>query len=52
MSRLELAYLLVALLIGGATAIVVLSYRYSRYLRAVRHGARNRAPVWRPFWMN
>ncbi len=52
MSRLELAYLLIALLVGAMTTMAVLSYRYVQYQRAIRHGRRDHRPVWQPFWMN
>jgi len=51
MTRLEIAYALVALLLATAAAVWILSYRFSRYQRALRHGQRDAAPVWHPFWM-
>jgi len=51
MTRLDFAYLLAALLIGAVIVVVILSRRFSRYQRAIRHGQRDAAPVWRPFWM-
>jgi len=51
MTRVELAYLLLALLVATLAAVVILSYRFTRYQRALRQGHRDVAPVWRPFWM-
>jgi hypothetical protein len=51
MTRLDIAYLLVALLVGAVIVVVILSRRFSRYQRAVRHGQRDAPPVWHPFWM-
>ena len=51
MSRLDLAYLLVALLLAAVSAVWVLSYRFRRYQRAIRQGHRDTPRVWHPFWL-
>ena len=51
MNRLDIGYFLLGSLTVAIVAVVYLSQRYSRYLRAVRHGQRNAKPVWKPFWM-
>jgi len=50
-NRLDIGYFLLGSLTVAIVAVVYLSQRYSRYLRAVRHGQRNAKPVWKPFWM-
>lgn len=51
MSRVDIGYLLLALMTLAALAVVYFSQRYNRYERAVRHGQRNAKRVWKPFWM-
>ena len=52
MSRLDLAYLMLFLMIALGATIWYLSHRFARYQHDVRHGKRDARPVWRPFWMN
>ena len=51
-NRVDIAYILLCLMAGTAIAVACLTYRYSRYARALRHGQRRAKPVWKPFWMN
>ena len=51
MSRADIAYLILALLIAGCVAIVVLSRRFTQYQRSILRGNREAKPVWKPFWL-
>lgn len=51
MSRELLAYLILALLIASAVAVVHSSRRFLHYRRSVTRGNRDAKPVWKPFWL-
>jgi len=51
MSRLDTGYLLMLLLAAGFVACLLLTFRFTRYERAVRRGNRHAKPVWKPFWL-
>ena len=51
MSRAEIAYLIIVLLVAFGVAVAVLSRRFALYRRAVSRGQRDAKPVWKPFWM-
>lgn len=48
--RLEIAYLLAALLVVGGGLIIWLTQRYTRYRSRQMRGHHDK-PVWKPFWM-
>ena len=51
MNRLEIAYLLIALMVAVSTAIGVFSCRFMAYQRDLLRGRRRERPVRKPFWM-
>lgn len=51
MSRADIAYLILTLLIACCVVVVVLSRRFAQYQRAVLRGNRPAKPVWKPFWL-
>ena len=51
MSRLDTGYLLMLLLAAGFVACLLLTFRFTRYERALRRGNRHAKPVWKPFWL-
>ena len=48
--RVEIAYLLIALMAAGMASVIVLSWRYNRYRARVMRGHHDK-PVWKPFWL-
>lgn len=50
MSRVDIAYLILVLLIASIVAVVVLSRRFAHYQRSSLRGKRQARPVWKPFW--
>lgn len=52
MSRLEIAYLLLTLLVAIVVAIWVLSLRFTQYRRAQQRGDKRARQAWKPFWMS
>jgi hypothetical protein len=50
MSRFEIAFFLLLVILAAAIVVMWFSLRFVRYERELRRGHRV-APVWRPFWL-
>ena len=51
MTRADIAYVLMTLLIACVAAMAVYTHRFARYRRAVMRGHPDPKPVAKPFWL-